>query len=71
MTPLNILRNQLWENVINSKNRKEDFVIYRNFMDQPNMKVLLRREKQKEWEHNNKEERNKKAREKYARDKIK
>ena len=66
MTPLNILRNQLWENVINSKNRKEDFVIYRNFMDQPNIKILLRREKQKEWEHNNKEERNKKARAKYA-----
>ena len=71
MTSLNILRNQLWENVINSKYGEDEFKIYRTFMDQPNMKVLLRREKQKEWEHNNKEERNKKAREKYARDKIK
>ena len=71
MTPLNILRNQLWENVINSKNRKEDFVIYRNFMDQPNIKILLRREKQNDWSNKNKEERNKKAREKYSRDKIK
>ena len=69
MTPLNILRNQLWENVINSKNRKEDFEIYRTFMDQPNMKVLLRREKQNDWRNKNKEEMNKKAREKYARDK--
>ena len=70
MTPLNILRNQLWENVINSKNRKEDFEIYRT-LDQPNMKVLLRREKQNDWRNNNKEETNKKKREKYARDKIK
>ena len=70
MTPLNILRNQLWENVINSKNREEDFQIYRNFMDQPNIKIILRREKQNDWEHKNKEERNKKAREKYAENKI-